>query len=165
MRFFKRGRFAPMTIACVLAGLLSACGGQDEPRILTAEEQELADIVTARRANLQDLGAAFKAIGDEMKAGRPTSPTVEFSIRAAAGYAPKLRNWFPEGSGPELGVKTEAAPAIWTDAEGFEQALVEFEDAVALLAKERGDADRLSANFATVGASCKSCHDGYRIEK
>ena len=70
---------------------------------------------------------------------------------------------FPEGT--ETGMDTEAAPAIWEDREGFEQALAEWRNSV--LAAIDAAPQTLDEAKPTVGPifnKCKNCHDNYRIE-
>ena len=70
---------------------------------------------------------------------------------------------FPEGS--ETGMDTEAAPAIWEDRAGFEQALADWREAVE--AAQAAEPMTLEAAKTTVGPvfqTCKGCHDNYRIE-
>lgn len=148
---------------CLMA---AACGSPETPPVLTPEQQELAQQVEARQSHFQDLGAAFKAINDEIKAGRPASTTTTFSIDSVVRYAPQVRTWFPEGTGPELGVETEAKAAIWEQPEEFEAALADFERAVEDLAtaKQSGEPEAIKAAFMKTGGTCKSCHDKFREE-
>ena len=101
-----------------------------------------------------------------MKAGRPASTTATFSIDSVVRYAPQVRTWFPEGTGPELGVETDAKAVIWEEPAEFEARLTEFEAAVQGLAaaKQSGDAGAIQAAFMTTGGTCKSCHDKFREE-
>jgi cytochrome c556 len=68
---------------------------------------------------------------------------------------------FPEGS--EGG---EAAPAIWEDRAGFDEALAQWRDAIAA-AQEAAPAslDDAGPVLGPVFNACKNCHDTYRIEE
>lgn len=63
--------------------------------------------------------------------------------------------------------KSSAKPEVWSDAAGFKAAQTKFESAIVKLsaAADSGDLDKLRAAFGDVGASCKACHDSYRIKK
>lgn len=63
--------------------------------------------------------------------------------------------------------KSAAKPEVWSDAAGFKSAQTKFEGAVVKLtaAANAGDFDKLRAAFGDVGASCKACHDSYRVKK
>lgn len=76
----------------------------------------------------------------------------------------KFGDLFPEGS--ETGQGTEAAPAIWEDREGFNDALAQWREATdkAIAA----DPQTLEAARPIIGPvfnTCKNCHDSYRIEE
>ena len=75
----------------------------------------------------------------------------------------KIGGLFPEGS--DTG-DTEAAPAIWEDREGFDQALQEWADATAA-ALEAAPATLEDAKpvLGGVFGTCKNCHDTYRIDE
>lgn len=75
--------------------------------------------------------------------------------------------WKAFGPGTDKGTeKTTAAPAIWQDAAGFSAAGKAFEAATAdlLTAVKSGDAGQIKLKMAAMGASCKSCHTGFRIK-
>ncbi len=148
--------------------VMVGCGGGDsgEPASLTPAQQAIKDQIVSRQSNLSDLGAAFKAIGDEVRAGRPTSTTVEFSAQSVARYADQIGGWFPEGSGPDSGLETDAKEEIWTNPEAFAEAVSAFEVAAAdlLAAVESGDGAMIAQNFQKTGGTCKGCHDDFRKE-
>lgn len=160
MKNFKRVRFALVGVGVVS---VAACGGGGE-KVLTPEQQQLAQDVKSRQANFQDLGAAFKAINDELKAGRANSTTVEYSIKSVAQYANGIDTWFPDGSGPELGVKMEAKAEIWEQPEAFEAEVEAFRAAVDGLVAASGSPEAIPAAFGNTGKTCKSCHDKFRLE-
>jgi len=93
------------------------------------------DPIAARQAAMKSMGAALKS-GDGA---------------AVAPLAAQLKLLFPEGS---MSDKSEASPKIWE----------EWDDFVAIL-------DTLEADAAAgkgprdLGASCKACHDKYRVKK
>ncbi len=159
----------------VLAGLtmLSACGQNSEtepvaetasvelPSGMTVKEQ-----IEARQAQLKKMGKAFKAISDQLKAGSPDLA----QIQAAAAVVPKesatMVDWFPEGTGPESGVKTEALPIIWQDKTDFNDKVAAMREAAAQLdtVAQGGDVAAIATAFQTTGGKCKDCHDKYRLD-
>lgn len=109
------------------------------------------------------MGAAAKTIRDELKGAHDMG-----KIQAAASdiqkVAASMREWFPQGSGTEAGVKTAAKPEIWSDPEGFSVArtrLVEqadkFADAV-----QSGEVAEIGPAFKALGQACGNCHDKFR---
>jgi cytochrome c556 len=80
----------------------------------------------------------------------------------------KTLSTLPWGAfGPGTQGKSAAKPEVWSDAAGFKGAQTKFEGAVVKLsaAADSGDLDKLRAAFGDVGASCKACHDAYRVKK
>lgn len=73
--------------------------------------------------------------------------------------------WGAFGAGTQG--KSAAKPEVWSDAAGFKAAQTKFEGAVVKLsaAADSGDLEKLRAAFGDVGASCKACHDSYRVKK
>jgi len=72
--------------------------------------------------------------------------------------------WAAFGSGTEGG---GARPEVWSDAEGFQKAQQRLIGAVGDLsaAADTGDLGKLREAFGKVGASCKACHDVYRVRR
>jgi cytochrome c556 len=85
---------------------------------------------------------------------------------AIRGLAPKITTWFPKGTGPESGVKTEAKAEIWKDATGFAAAARRLEpEAAKLEALARaGDVAGARAQVRVVGGTCKGCHDKFKAD-
>lgn len=158
-----------------LAGLtlLTAC----EQKAETAQTSEAASVelpggltvkeqIETRQGQLKKMGEAFKAISDQLKAASPDLA----QIQAAAAVVPKesvtMVDWFPEGTGPEAGVKTKALPIIWENKADFNDKVAAMQDAAALLDKaaQTGDVAAIGAAFQTTGGTCKACHDKYRMD-
>jgi cytochrome c556 len=83
--------------------------------------------------------------------------------------ANQIKNWaeimptkFPSGSD---GPSSEAAPAIWTDFEGFKSAAKENFEAASLLEVTalNGDAKATAKAIKELAGTCKSCHQSYRL--
>lgn len=82
--------------------------------------------------------------------------------------ANQIKNWaeimptkFPAGTD---GPPSEAAPAIWTDFEGFKLAAKENFEAASFLeiAALNGDAKATAKAIKQLAGTCKSCHQSYR---
>ncbi|HAH11555.1 MAG TPA: hypothetical protein DCL48_15785, partial [Alphaproteobacteria bacterium] len=89
-------------------------------------------------------------------------PSLSADADAIIATADRIPAWFPAGSAQK---PTEAAPAIWTDPEGFAASAVAMRKmAEALKVKvEAGEPAGIAAQFRLLAQSCKSCHQGYRI--
>ncbi len=159
----------------VLAGLalLSACGSADETEgVAGAADLELANGMTvkqqieARQGQLKKIGKAFKTISDQLKADSPDLAEIQMAAAVVPKEAAGMADWFPEGTGPESGVKTEALPIIWEEPADFNEKVTAMQDAAAQLetVAQEGDVAAIATAFKTTGGTCKSCHDKYRLD-
>ena len=91
------------------------------------------------------------------------------NFEAIVPLANQIKNWaeimptkFPSGSD---GPPSEAAPAIWTDFEGFKSAAKENFEAASLLefTALNGDAKATAKAIKQLAGTCKSCHQSYRL--
>lgn len=74
---------------------------------------------------------------------------------------------FPEGSGPQAGVETEAKAEIWSQKDKFAAAVKAFEDESAKLVEvaKKGDVAAFKAQLGAVGGTCGDCHDTFRVDE
>ena len=157
----------------VLAGvaILSACGDSTETNVVSeAASVELPSGLTvkeqieARQGHLKKIGKAFKAISDQFKAGSPDLAQIQTAAASVPKEATNMVDWFPEGTGPEAGVKTEALPIIWEDKADFNKKVAAMQEAAAKLdtVAQGGDVAAIATAFKATGGTCKACHDKYR---
>lgn len=120
-----------------------------------------------RHANFEKLGAAFKALNDELRKPQPNVATVQAQTKTMAALSNALPTWFPRGSGVEARPKSEAKANIWTDAAGFSAKASAAQLQVSKLnqAALSGDMDAVKAQVRPTGGACKGCHDVYRQQK
>lgn len=125
-----------------------------------------ADPVATRVNGFKQMGAAFKAINDQVRGGAPNVQVVRNAAGKLGGLAKAQYGWFPKGSGPRPGVKTGAKPEIWTQAAQFKAAQDNFYKQVGAFQKvvAGGDAAAIKAQSRQLGAACASCHRGFRNE-
>ena len=78
-------------------------------------------------------------------------------------WAVKMPEYFPEGSNNK---PSEASPAIWADFGGFKDAALKNEKAAEKLvaAAQAEDQNEVVNSFKTLAASCKSCHQSYKMD-
>ena len=143
-------RFSVSFIAAILA-TASVAYADDDPR---HERHEL----------MEEVGDAAKPLGQMLKGEREYDTDVLMaSLGVFSEVSKQFGELFPPGS--ETGMGTEAAPAIWEDRDGFEEALGEWHDAVnAAIEAKPGSVDDAKPVLGAVFNSCKNCHDTYRIE-
>lgn len=123
-------------------------------------------IVKERMDAMSSIGDQMKIIGQMLKGGSVDEAKLSAAAGAIADHGGEaLTRLFPEGS---LDKPTEAAPAIWTDWTKFEAYAGDLEaSALTLkdLANDGAGTQELSAAFGTLAATCKDCHQAFRVKK
>ena len=124
------------------------------------------DVVKSRVASLRELGAAFKNVNDELKGGSPQIYIIQLSARQINSAARQQYGWFPAGSGPQPGVKTNAKREIWAQSAQFKAGQDAFAAQAAAFAKVAGtgDMNAIRVQAKKLGATCTTCHRAYRVD-
>ena len=121
-------------------------------------------IVLERMQDMESVGQNMRAIS-EMLSGERDRDDPQIAARALAiaevGGAGLVAK-FPEGTGD---APSEAAATIWTDAEGFLASAVAMSDAAESLAEAASGGGDIAGAFRALGGTCKSCHEGYRVNR
>jgi len=122
------------------------------------------DPVHERHELMEGVGDAAKPVGEMLKGERDfDAEVVMTSFQTFDEASSKFGELFPPGS--EGGEDTEAAPAIWEDRAGFEEALAAWADAVdSAIAANPQTLEETKPVAGEVFKTCKGCHDNYRIE-
>ena len=155
-----RSRAARLAVAIAVAAATFAT-------VTNAQSQSAAEVIKARQQGLKSLGAAFKVIRDELRNASPDSAKIKAAAADITRAAGGIGTWFPAGTGPESGVKTDAKPEVWADAAGFaaeEETFIREADKWTHLG-DSIDASAWKDAAASLGQSCKGCHDKYRVKK
>lgn len=123
------------------------------------------DPIADRKAAMKAVGNSMKISGQMMKGEvEYNAATAEKAMRAINASVEGFGKLFPENS--MTGGKTTAAPAIWKDMAGFNALTTKLAEAsVAAADAAKGGKATFGAALGKVGASCKSCHEKYRIKK
>jgi len=154
-------------VAAVIAagGVTFAQGQSSSPS--QGQGASAAEVVKARQKGLKALGAAFKTIRDELKGDSPDAAKIREASADITQAAGAIDKWFPAGTGPDSGIKTDAKPEVWTDPAGFataREAFVREANEWARLGNST-DASAWKEGAASLGQSCKGCHEKYRVKK
>ncbi len=139
----------------VVAGLALATAG-----VSTAQ-----DAIAQRKAIMKTVGGGTKLANEMIKGEKPydAKAAAEAMTKIADGWAP-FAKLFPKGT--ETGGETTAAPAIWEKFADFDAKGQALSKAAATAATEAAKGpEAFKAAFAGVGATCKGCHEVYRIQK
>ena len=126
-------------------------------------------VVKMRMDQMGEIGKATKAIGEMMKGSAPydADRVAELALRIGEAGGKAITRHFPEGS---INGPSEARPEIWQDWQKFEDLSADLrETALALSAgagnpRDAGE-EAPDALFRDMAATCKSCHQDFRIKK
>lgn len=156
------------TVLMACASLLVACGQEQGAADKAAPAGDVAAdagssmeaIIKLRQENLKKMGAANRAMADELKKSTPDVAVFKTNADLIAGFAPDLINWFPAGSGMESGVETAAKAEIWSQPDQFKAAHERFaaEAAKFQTTVATGDVAAIGAGVEELGLSCRNCH-------
>ncbi|MGZ6015913.1 MAG: c-type cytochrome [Phenylobacterium sp.] len=118
---------------------------------------------------VEDRQATMKAVGQSMKEAAAINTPATFDAAKAktlmdgvAANAKKLHGLYPAGSDKDP--KTEADPKIWENKADFDKRLTEM-GTLATTAGKTTTAETFKPAYSAVGATCKGCHDIYRMKK
>lgn len=122
------------------------------------------DPIHERHELMESVGKAAKPIGQMFKGEIDYDASVVMkSLSTWKSVGEKFGDLFPEGS--ETGQDTEAAPAIWEDRDGFNDALAMWVEATdKAIAANPQSLDDAKPTVGAIFNTCKNCHDSYRIE-
>ena len=141
--------------ALALAGSLAAAPGPSPQ-----------NIVATRQAGFKKMGAAMKALNEQLKSSTPAKNVIVAAAQTIAPTAREQAKLFPAGSGPAAGIKTDALPNIWTDRGTFDAQMNKLLVETAKLAAvtNGGDMDAIRAQAKVTGGVCASCHRQFRAD-
>jgi cytochrome c556 len=161
---WSHARRGLMGAALVL--LVAGCGQQASEEAATEAAVPAPPAVAERQEGFKAMGAAFKVVNDQLKTDAPDMAAIAEAADRMNGLAGEIPTWFPAGSGPDDGVKTDALATVWSDPEGFAAAQVTLVTATVTLQQLAAarDAAGLREHVKMVGASCGGCHDKYKAE-
>jgi cytochrome c556 len=147
------------SVACVTAIACSTL-------LFAQSHPDAAKIMQDRHENYEKIGDSFKTIRDQLRGDRDVA-AITGAAETINTLAPQIKTWFPEGTGPETGIETEALAKIWQDKAGFNAAADKLvtEAGNMLVAAKSGDLGQVGNNVRTLGGACKNCHDSYRVEQ
>lgn len=144
-----------IALAPLLALALAACGNPDTPGGRIADQ---------RHENFEEIGDAFKVVTDQLQSSKPDVAAIQAAAATINGFAPKVATWFPAGSSPADGIKTDALPAIWAKPAEFKAAAARLVDVSAKFnaLAQAGDLAVIGNGMKALGGACKNCHDTFR---
>ena len=142
----------------------TASEGASPAAVATVSAEEGARIAHDRHEGFEATGKSMEAVGDELKKPAPNVDAIKAAAAKLAEAAPKARDWFPAGSGPDVAPKSDALPAIWEKPAEFQQAMDKFvaEAATFNTTAQGGDLAAIGGGMKALGGTCKGCHDQFK---
>ncbi|RJG56277.1 cytochrome c [Sphingobium terrigena] len=122
--------------------------------------------IAARQAGYKKMGAAMKALNDQLKNDAPAKAAMVAAAQTIAATARDQSRLFPAGSGPTAGVPTDALPNIWTDRATFDGQMAKLvaESGKLVGIVNGGNADAIRAQAKATGGTCAACHRQFRAD-
>lgn len=152
----------PVSLRTKIAAAL-ALGAFASPLLASAVSP--ADTVRSRIAAYRELGASFKGVNDALRESELQTVVLAQYARQIRNYSRQQYNWFPAGSDARAGVRTAVKPEVWSKPaqfraaqDGFAQRADAFQRAVS-----GGDAAAIRTAARSLGGTCKTCHDQFRV--
>ncbi len=132
--------------------------------VASAAAADVVSVIQARQAHFKEIGKAAKAMSEQLRSPAPALPAIQSAVRQIDMLAPQLPSWFPAGSGPAAGVKTQAEAEIWTKPDEFKHDAAAFAEAAHKLdmVAAGGDLSAIRAQAQAMGQTCKTCHEAFR---
>jgi cytochrome c556 len=123
------------------------------------------DAAHERHELMEGVGEAAKPVGAMLKGEAPyDAAALQESMATFLEASEDFGQLFPPGS--EGGADSRAAPAVWEDRAGFDEALRDWHDAInAAIASNPATLETARPVVGPVFNACKNCHDGYRLEE
>ena len=135
------------------------------PAAAPASKEAALEIMHERHEGMEQIGKSTKTIKRALDSSSPDVAEIRKASATIADLSVKSANWFPQGTGPDLG-KTGAKPQIWQSHDDFLAKDRDFAAAAKAFnaAAAGGNIDAIKTGFADLGKTCKACHDKYRSD-
>lgn len=122
--------------------------------------------IEARQACMKANGGMMKVMVPIIKGQKPyDKAAIDASIANAQKACGGWADWWGADTKPDTAAgkaaKTEALPAIWSDAAGFEAAGAAYVKAEAAVQASTDEAS-FKAAFPALGKACGACHEKFR---
>jgi len=160
-------RTRPVARIGLAAALTAALVGGIDLAAAPATGPTGAAAVKTRQAGYKQMGAAMKALNEQLRSGAPSKDIMLGSARTIAATARGQGALFPAGSGASAGVPTDALPAIWTDRATFDAQMSKLvaESGKLAAVAAGGDVEAIRTQAKATGATCAACHRQFRADE
>jgi len=148
-----------VAIGVALVAIGSALAGE-------SASPSVQDVIDARQSGFKKMGAAMKAVSEQLKSGTPDLAKITAAAQAISIGAREQPNWFPAGTGPESGLQTDALAHIWKDTAKFSALSGQLgtEATGFTAAVSTGDLTAIRTQFKVLSEVCSTCHKSFRAD-
>ena len=120
-----------------------------------------ADLGAQREKDMKAIGGAVKVSAAFAQGKTEFDPaTAKAAMETIAASATNFKTLFPAGS---ESADTKASPEIWKNKADFEAHADKLIAAATAAAAASGSLESFKTAFGAVGATCKGCHQTYRL--
>jgi cytochrome c556 len=135
------------------------------PAAAPATREAALQIMHERHEGMEQIGKSTKTIKRALDSSSPDEAEIQKAAATIADLSVKSANWFPQGTGPDVG-KTGAKPEIWQTHDDFLAKDRDFAAAAKAFnaAAASGSVDAIRSSFGDLGKTCKACHEKYRSD-
>lgn len=151
-------RLEKVLAVVLLATAVAGCSGATEP------DNAVAGVIAARQENFKQMKEANDAIKREAEADNPDPAVFRANAAILIERAANITSGFPENSGPQAGVETDALPQIWQNKAQFEARATALQEVLQQFSATAAgdDVNATVAAVALVGDTCRECHEEFR---
>ncbi len=125
--------------------------------------QGASGVVKERMDAMSSIATNLKSVNQMLRGSLDyDEASVRGAMQEIAAYAITLPHKFPHGTDA---APSEAGPAIWDDADGFNAIFLDLEMSATEVAELAGDQTAVATGFRNIAKTCKACHKTYRIDR
>lgn len=120
-------------------------------------------IVKERMDTMKSIAGNMKMISKSLRAEKADPDVLQSAAQDISEHAAKIANQFGEKN---IDKPSEASPLIWDEQERFNAIALELQEASTVFATQIAEGAANSAlqdTFKAMGATCRACHQDFRI--
>jgi cytochrome c556 len=127
-------------------------------------QQSGKDAAHDRHEKFEEMGDAFEKLEKETKKKKPDTAVIQREVAVISKLGKESIMWFPVGSGPGNGFKTETLAEVWTQPDVFKDLQEKFLAASEKLSASAAANTVTHAEVEQTGETCSECHKKFRKE-
>lgn len=132
------------------------------PSFICFSNESFNEIIKSRMEKFQESKSLMRTINKNLS--EKNFNEIQLASKKINQWSNQMHNYFPKGSESSASNKSEASNDIWSDPEGFKNAINSFKQKSAQLIQITAskDIDQTVSAFRELAGTCKGCHQKYR---